>query len=89
VDLSVAALARRATLSPFHFLRAFTNVAGMTPHQFVLRMRLHRAALRLRQSDESVTDIALGSGFNDLSSFNRRFRLIMGMAPTAFRARRG
>ena len=50
--LSLADLARQAAMSPYHFLRTFRAVVGMTPHQFILRTRLHRAAVRLRQSNE-------------------------------------
>ena len=63
------------------------QVIGMTPHQYVLRMRMHRAAVRLRLSDEPVSTIAFDAGFNDLSTFNRRFRRIMGASPSAYRTR--
>jgi AraC-like DNA-binding protein len=82
---SLAALAREAAMSPYYFLRVFRQVVGMTPHQYVLRMRMHRAAVRLRRSNEPVSTIAFDAGFNDLSTFNRRFRRIMGASPTAFR----
>ena len=86
---SLAALAREAAMSPYHFLRVFRQVVGMTPHQYVLRMRMHHAAVRLRRSNEAVSTIAFDAGFNDLSTFNRRFRRIMGASPTAFRTRGG
>jgi AraC family transcriptional regulator len=86
--LPLAALAREAGMSRFHFLRVFRAVAGMTPHQFVLRTRLHRAALRLRRSDDPVSAIAFEAGFNDLSTFNRRFRRVMGASPREWRAAR-
>lgn len=85
--LPLAALAAEAAMSPYHFIRTFRRVAGMTPHQFVLRTRMHRAATRLRGGGGSVTDIALAAGFNDISTFNRRFRQIMGMSPRAWRRR--
>jgi AraC family transcriptional regulator len=86
--ISLGALAAGAAMSPYHFLRTFRAVVGLTPHQFVLAQRLRRAAARLRQSDESVTAIAYGAGFSDLSTFNRRFRRIMGVTPTAYRRER-
>ena len=85
VPLSLSELARDAAMSPYHFLRTFRRVVGMTPHQFILRTRLQNAAIALRRSADPVLDIALDAGFADLSTFNRRFRLVMGMTPTAYR----
>lgn len=83
--LPLTALAREAGLTPFHFLRVFRAVVGLTPHQFILRTRLDRAALRLRRGAEPVTDVAYACGFNDLSTFNRRFRRLMGVTPGVWR----
>jgi len=85
-QLALADLASKAAMSPYHFLRTFRAVVGMTPHQYVLRTRLHRAAVRLRRSDDPVSAIAYDAGFNDLSTFNRRFRRVLGASPTAWRA---
>jgi AraC-like DNA-binding protein len=85
--LSLADLAGEAATSPYHFLRTFRQVVGMTPHQYVLRTRLSRAAVRLRTSDDPVSAIAYDAGFGDLSTFNRRFRRLMGCSPGAYRTR--
>jgi AraC family transcriptional regulator len=85
--VTLPALARAANLSRYHFLRSFRQVTGLTPHQFVLRTRLNRAAVRLRGSTEAISAIAFDEGFNDLSTFNRRFRRLMGMSPRDYRAR--
>ncbi|MDX8529611.1 AraC family transcriptional regulator [Mesorhizobium sp. VK25A] len=85
--LSLTEIADTTATSPFHFLRTFRRVAGMTPYQLLLRTRLHRAAVRLRSSDATISTIAFDAGFNDLSTFNRRFRREMGEAPGAYRAR--
>jgi AraC family transcriptional regulator len=87
--LPLDALARQAAMSPYHFLRSFRALIGMTPHQYVLHTRLHRAALLLRGSALPVAGIAYDCGFGDLSTFNRRFRRVMGASPTAYRARCG
>jgi AraC-like DNA-binding protein len=85
--LTLDELASEAGMDAFAFLRAFKNVVGMTPHQFVLRTRMHRAAVRLRRSAEPVSAIAFDAGFGDLSTFNRRFKRVMGVQPSAFRKR--
>jgi AraC family transcriptional regulator len=86
--LGLNALAGNAAMSPYHFLRTFRQVTGMTPHQYVLHVRLHRAARRLRASVDPVSMIAFEAGFDDLATFNRRFRRLIGMTPSAFRAAR-
>jgi AraC-like DNA-binding protein len=87
-DLALAELAREAAMSPYHFLRTFRHVAGMTPYQFVLHTRLRRAAVHLRSSDAPVSAVAFDAGFGDLSTFNRRFRRVMGCSPRAYRSGR-
>ncbi len=84
--LSLSDLAREAAMSPYHFLRTFRAVVGMTPHQYILHTRLQRAAVRLRRTAESISAIAFAVGFNDLSTFNRRFARIIGRSPSAYRA---
>lgn len=86
--LPLPALARAVHMSPYHFLRTFQQIAGMTPHQFILRTRLHRAAVRVRRTDDPIAAIAYDAGFNDLSTFNRRFRRLIGVRPSAYRAAR-
>ncbi|MGH7041737.1 MAG: helix-turn-helix transcriptional regulator, partial [Acetobacteraceae bacterium] len=57
-----------AGLSPFHFLRLFARVLGVTPHQYLLRVRLRHAARLLAEDHLAVTDIAFEAGFADLSN---------------------
>lgn len=85
--LSLAELAEGTATSSYHFLRSFRQVTGMTPYQYLLRTRLHRAAVRLRTTDEPVSRIAFEAGFNDLSTFNRRFHRVMGRTPSVYRSR--
>jgi len=84
-SLTLGALARHAGLSPYHFLRTFKAVIGLTPHQYLLRARLRAAASQLTESDDKVLDVAFDSGFGDVSNFNRAFRAEFGMSPRAFR----
>jgi AraC family transcriptional regulator len=63
-------------------------VTRVTPHQFILRARLREAAVRLKTTRNEVLEIALDTGFRDLSNFNHSFRAEFGMSPTSY-ARRG
>ena len=83
VDLEGAA--REVGLSPFHFLRLFANVLGVTPHQYLVRSRLRHAARLLADDNSSITGIALDVGFADLSNFVRTFRRAAGVSPRSFR----
>jgi AraC-like DNA-binding protein len=85
--LSIAELAHAAAMSPYHFLRTFRALVGMTPHQFILHARMKRAAVSLRRTHENISAIAFAAGFGDLSTFNRRFHRIFGLSPSAYRAR--
>lgn len=83
IDLERAA--REAGLSPFHFLRLFAKVVGVTPHQYLLRSRLRHAARLLADEERAITDVALDVGFADLSNFVRSFHRAAGVSPGAFR----
>lgn len=84
-DIDLDVLARQAGLSVYHYLRVFSLVLGVTPHQYLLRCRLRRAAQLLANEDLPVTDIALEVGFADLSNFIRSFRRASGISPRAYR----
>ena len=81
--------AREARLSPFHFLRTFELLTGITPHQYLRRARLRNAATRIASSHAKILDVALDCGFGDVTNFNRAFRTEFGMSPRAFRRARG
>jgi AraC-like DNA-binding protein len=77
--------AGQAGVSPFHFLRLFSDVLGVTPHQYLVRSRLRHAARRLAYDDSPITDIAYDVGFGDLSNFVRTFHRASGASPMRFR----
>ena len=83
--VSLKSAARQADLSPFHFLRLFAKVLGVTPHQYLVRSRLRRAARLLAQDSRPVTEVALDAGFADVSNFVRTFRRAAGLSPRRFR----
>jgi AraC-like DNA-binding protein len=78
-------MAAQAGMSPFQFVRTFAAVLGVTPHQYLLRCRMRLAARQLAAGRVPVTEIALASGFADLSNFIRTFRRAAGVPPSEFR----
>jgi len=83
--LDLEQVARQGGLSAFHFLRLFARVTGVTPHQYLVRARLRRAAKLLAQGTLPVGAIAYEVGFGDLSNFVRTFHRAAGRAPRDFR----
>jgi AraC family transcriptional regulator len=83
IDLESAA--REFGLSPFHFLRLFARILGVTPHQYLIRSRLRRAARLLADETKSITEVALDVGFGDLSNFVRTFHRAAAVSPRCFR----
>jgi AraC-like DNA-binding protein len=84
-NLSLDALAAIAGLSMFHFVRAFKESEGVTPHRFMLWRRISRAKELLGGTDLSLRQIALASGFSDYSHFSHRFHQEVGVPPNTFR----
>jgi AraC family transcriptional regulator len=83
IDLDRAAGA--VGLSPFHFLRVFSGSLDVTPHQYLVRARLRRAARLLAEEARPITDVAFEAGFGDLSNFVRTFHRAAGVSPRNFR----
>ena len=84
-QLDLARIARASGVSAFHFLRLFARVTGVTPHQYLVRARLRRAARLLAQDSRPIAEIAYEVGFGDLSNFIRSFRRAAGVSPRRFR----
>ncbi len=72
-------------MSKSHFSRSFKKNHGITFQKFVMQQRINKAATLLKQSDASVTEVALSVGFSDLSHFNRSFQKYIGVGPSRFR----
>jgi AraC-like DNA-binding protein len=83
--IALVDVAAEMQLSPFHALRMFSRVLGVSPHQYLVRVRLSRAARLLADSERAVTDIAYEVGFADLSNFVRTFSRAASVSPRAFR----
>jgi AraC-like DNA-binding protein len=84
-EINLEDAAAQAEVSPFHFLRLFSSVLGVTPHQYLVRSRLRHAARLLADDKNSITDIAYDVGFGDLSNFVRTFHRAAGVSPRRFR----
>jgi AraC family transcriptional regulator len=84
--IEVAALARLAGRSEFHFTRVFTRSVGTTPHRYVVHHRLQRAVELLRDGRFGLADIAASTGFADQSHLSRWVRRVHGVSPTQIAA---
>nr|WP_170682100.1 AraC family transcriptional regulator [uncultured Ruegeria sp.] len=84
-DLSLDTLADVAAMSRFHWHRVFRAITGETCAQAVRRIRLHRAACWLVQSDKPVAQVATDIGYPNLKSFARAFSEAYGSSPAGFR----
>ncbi|MGO1285653.1 MAG: helix-turn-helix transcriptional regulator [Brachybacterium sp.] len=83
--LDVADLAAHAGYSPFHFTRIFSARMGIGPGQYLTALRIDAAKRMLLAGDDAVIDVASAVGFDSLSSFSRRFRSTVGVAPGQLR----
>lgn len=84
--MSVTDIARAAHLSEFHLHRVFREALGETIGRFVTRRRLETAALRLAyETDRSITEIALSSGYSSSSNFGKAFSAYFGVSPSRVR----
>ena len=80
--LDVATLARMAHRSQFHFSRAFTRSVGVSPHRYVVHLRLRRAVEMIRDGKFGLAEIAAKTGFADQSHLTRWIRRVHGVSPT-------
>jgi AraC family transcriptional regulator len=84
-SIDLEAVAKVVALSRFHFLRIFSRVIGVTPHQYLVRCRLRKAARLLVEQTRPISQVALDVGFGDLSNFVRTFHRAAGVSPRGFR----
>jgi AraC-like DNA-binding protein len=87
-NISLDVLAAVAELSRCHFARAFKQSVGTSPHAYVVQRRLERAEHLLAETDLSLCQVALDSGFSDQSHFSSCFRKNFGETPRSFRRSR-
>lgn len=86
-ELGLAALSRKAAVSPAHFSREFKRLTGMNVTAYVTAKRLIRVMELLRTTGRSVNEIAAGTGFDSLPHFYRVFKKATGLTPAEYRAK--
>ena len=84
---TIKELARELRISPFHFIRQFEALFGLTPHQYRIQVRLDRAKHLLATQRRSVTAVCMEVGFSSLGSFSALFTRRVGETPSAYRRR--
>lgn len=85
--MTLEELATIANFSKFHFSRLFQSIVGETPFQFILRVRLEKAAtFILNNNNESISEIAYKCGFSDISIFSRNFKNYFHVSASQYRA---
>jgi AraC-like DNA-binding protein len=68
-------------VSPFHFIRMFKQRTGITPHQFLLRMRIEKARELLSSGRYSISETASACGFVSIAHFYEKFKAVTGVPP--------
>jgi transcriptional regulator GlxA family with amidase domain len=84
--LDVPALARDALMSTGHFARSFREAYGESPYSYLMTRRIERAKTLLRRGDLSVTEVCVEVGCTSLGSFSVRFKELVGVSPSTYRA---
>ncbi|MGN2245812.1 helix-turn-helix transcriptional regulator [Frateuria sp. GZRR35] len=85
--LDVEALARGIGMSAGHLSRQFKLAYGESPYAYLMTRRIERAMALLRRGDLSVTEVCFTVGCASLGTFSTRFTELVGMSPSAYRAR--
>ena len=84
---SIRDVAGAIAISPFHFIRQFEALFGVTPHQFRIARRIDHAKRLLQSGELSVTAVCMEVGFSSLGSFSDTFSRRVGTSPSAYRRR--
>ncbi|MEO7133691.1 MAG: helix-turn-helix transcriptional regulator, partial [Vicinamibacterales bacterium] len=84
-ELSVESIAREVGMSAFHFAHAFRAATGLPPHKYLMQRRMEHAKSLLRETDLSLTEIALRVGYSSSSHFCVGFQKLIHTTPSHYR----
>jgi AraC family transcriptional regulator len=84
--LTVADMAQVANYSRFHFSREFRRATGVTPGRFLATVRIQEAKRLLLTTTLSISQVATGVGYSSVGTFSAKFKNIVGLSPSAYRA---
>jgi AraC family transcriptional regulator len=84
-EIPLKDLAHVACFSQYHFHRIFRAFTGETLHAHIRRLRIEKAAGKLKYTKQSITEIALDAGYETPSAFTKAFKKLFGLAPSNFR----
>lgn len=84
-DLALHSLAKESGYSRSHFLRIFREAMGITPHQYLMRLRVQQAQRMIKEKSSELVDIALACGFSSHTHMSRIFRQALGVTPSEYR----
>jgi AraC family transcriptional regulator len=84
-DISLDSLAALAQMSAYHFARCFKQSTGLAPIQYIIKYRIERAKVLLKETDLSIAEIAYQLGFSNQSHFNKLFTKLTRTTPGNYR----
>lgn len=85
IDIQLKDIAAQASISPYHFHRVFKSLTGDTTKEFLTRLRLEKAALKLKHSQNDIGQIAFDCGYQNHETFTRAFKDYFGLSPLEYR----
>ena len=87
--LTIEDLSLEASMSPYHFSRAFRSIHGRSPYQYLQALRVDHAKDLLTTTDVSLSEVAEMCGLGDIHTFSKSFKRMVGIAPSTFRGSNG
>ena len=84
-NITIAGIAKGINVSREHFSRLFKEKYNISPHKYILRLKLKQAETMLLSSDASISQIANALNFSDIYTFSRAFKTCYKISPSQFR----